>query len=249
MRAVLFSTALILAPATAFAGDAANRTLLGFSPDGALFAFMESGVQDGSGFPYANVYLVDVASDAWAEPPVQVMLRDDGAVAEEGQAVRAAAEQAAPLLLRHDIFTPGRHLWSAPLAESSGDDPVEHGAWPASVAARFTNDRSGPFTLKLDEIDMPDGQCADYQADVQGFTLTLETIGVSQVIYTDTEIPESRGCALGYSLSDILESPADSDGGRSLIVLVNVFRHGFEGWDRRFLAVPFAAPAEQAAPR
>ena len=38
----------------ASAGDTATPQVLGFSADGKVFAFEEYGIQDGSGFPYAN---------------------------------------------------------------------------------------------------------------------------------------------------------------------------------------------------
>jgi predicted secreted protein len=50
--------ALLLAVPAAHAGDYAYRDILGFSSDGKSFAFEEYGVQDGSGFPYANIFVV-----------------------------------------------------------------------------------------------------------------------------------------------------------------------------------------------
>jgi len=240
MRHVLLAVALALLPVAASAGDAANRTLIGFSADGAIFAFMESGVQDGSGFPYANVYFVDVASNSWAEPPVAVRL-DDEAMSAEGAAVAQAMRTAWPVLEAHGISTPARLLWSQPLTESRQDGAEEDGAWPGSVTAGFTDGRSDAFTLTVSEVDMPDGECGQYGADITGFALTLKADGANagKTVYADDNVPESRGCALGYSLSDVLEGPTPPDGGRSLVALVNVFKLGFEGWDRRFIAVPF----------
>ena len=48
---------------SAQAGDFAKREIHGFSVDGGLFAFEEYGVQDGSGFPYSNIYVIDTATD------------------------------------------------------------------------------------------------------------------------------------------------------------------------------------------
>ena len=48
--------------ASARAGDVAELEILGFSDDGGVFAFEEYGVQDGSGFPYANRYYIDTAT-------------------------------------------------------------------------------------------------------------------------------------------------------------------------------------------
>ena len=49
------------------AGDYADRTILGFSPDGSTFAFEEFGVQDGSGFAYANIYMIDTGAGRLGE--------------------------------------------------------------------------------------------------------------------------------------------------------------------------------------
>lgn len=48
-----------LAAASAWAGDFSTFQSLGFSPDGKVYAFEEFGIQDGSGFPYSNVYFID----------------------------------------------------------------------------------------------------------------------------------------------------------------------------------------------
>ncbi len=48
-----------------YAGDFAKREIHGFSIDGQLFAFEEYGVQDGSGFPYSTIYVIDTSTDQW----------------------------------------------------------------------------------------------------------------------------------------------------------------------------------------
>jgi len=63
----------------AFAGDAAYPEAIGFSDDGTRFAFAEWGRQDGSGFAYANLYVIDLAKDAWLGAPVRVLLEDETA--------------------------------------------------------------------------------------------------------------------------------------------------------------------------
>ena len=44
---------------SAAAGDTASLSVLGYSPDGKVFAFEEYGIFDGSGFPYSNIYFID----------------------------------------------------------------------------------------------------------------------------------------------------------------------------------------------
>ena len=72
LAAALLAT---LPVAPGFAGDAAQLEILGFSKDGGVFAFEEYGVQDGSGFPYANRYYIDTTTDTFVKgTPVRVRL-------------------------------------------------------------------------------------------------------------------------------------------------------------------------------
>ena len=56
-----------LAGSPAIAGDTAELNILGFSGDSSIFAFEEYGVQDGSGFPYSTIYVIDTSSADLAE--------------------------------------------------------------------------------------------------------------------------------------------------------------------------------------
>ena len=93
MRGLLFLFLASLALAgPAKAGDVAQLEILGFSRDGKVFAFEEYGVQDGSGFPYANRYYIDTATDAFVRgSPVRVRLDDESASLDAAR--RQAREQ------------------------------------------------------------------------------------------------------------------------------------------------------------
>jgi predicted secreted protein len=47
------------------AGDVATFVSLGWSPDDAYYAFAQYGEQDGSGFPYAEIFVVSVAENSF----------------------------------------------------------------------------------------------------------------------------------------------------------------------------------------
>lgn len=236
-RLLVSSFTLLALAAPALAGDAAERRFYGFSPDGQRFAFAEYGVQAGSGFPYANLYALDLGEDAWLRgAPVRVRLDETDTRKTEGDALRAAERRGRRLLRQNQLSEPGRLLWSQPLTETRGDSAEAH--FMERNLPGLTKGRS--FDLTLQTSDAPDGKCEQYGADLRRFSLTL-TIddGASRQVYADPEtLPESRGCALGYSLSDVIEGPALENGGHYLVVLVNVFKLGFEGPDRRFLVVP-----------
>ena len=73
---------LVLSVSLAAAADASDRAIIGFSLDGGHFAFEEYGVQDGSGFPYADVYIINLETDEWVKgSPIRVVVRDEQATA------------------------------------------------------------------------------------------------------------------------------------------------------------------------
>src|SRR5699024_2227073 len=53
--------------------------------------FEEYGVQDGSGFPYSTIFVIDVATDSWVEgTPIRVRIDDEGATLGDARAEAAA---------------------------------------------------------------------------------------------------------------------------------------------------------------
>ncbi len=220
-----------LGATTAFAGDFAERAILGFSPNGAYFAFEEFGIQDGSGFPYANIFVIETATDSWvAGSPIRVRFENDAATVAAARA--QAATQAAPLLSSLAIGTAGRVLASNPPTETSANplavDFVLYGEAPSA---------SPVYSLALEELPLPAADCPDMGVPFMGFRLTLAASpGGVAVLNHDTRIPGSRRCPLGYGISDVVtyRPPA---GDPVAIVLISIFSVGFEGPDRRFLAV------------
>ena len=76
MRSVIAALSLFAAGPAA-AGDAAELGILGFSADGGVFAFEEYGIQDGSGFPYSSIFIIDTAKDAFIPgTPIRVRIDD-----------------------------------------------------------------------------------------------------------------------------------------------------------------------------
>ena len=109
----LFLASLALA-GPARAGDVAQLEILGFSRDGKVFAFEEYGVEDGSGFPYANRYYVDTATDSFVQgSPVRVRLDDESAGLD---AARRQAREKGEAIVGHRDYNetscPGDVLYS-----------------------------------------------------------------------------------------------------------------------------------------
>jgi predicted secreted protein len=99
-----------------------------------------------------------------------------------------------------------------------------------------------PQIFQLSELPLPAPESCKGLADqpMVGFLLQSQKSGASPVtLHQDTTIPESRGCPLGYGISAIV-AYRRPDQREVLAILVSVSRVGFEGSDRRFLAVTHA---------
>jgi predicted secreted protein len=238
---LLIAIAVFAHAQLARAGDAAERDILGFSPDGRYFAFEQYGIQDGSGFPYSEIFLIDLSSDSWADgTPVRIRLDD------ESQPLQAARRQALataqPYLDKARITDNARILASNVVYQSTGDPrQMNFRTFYTSFGHLEPVESDGAeIGLLLEEIVLPAPKdCPVGDTPLAGFVLNAKHgSDPFEEVYRDREIPASRRCPLKYSLSDAV-SFAGADGRiQRLVVLVNVFAYGFEGPDRRFVAVP-----------
>jgi predicted secreted protein len=239
---VAASIGLALLAAPALAGDRALFDPIGYSADGRYFAFEEFGIQDGSGFSYSNIYVIDIPADAWPSgTPVRLRLEEDAAP------LIAAREQnreaAAPVLSGLEIAVP------AQIVALIGDGEFD----PEAASLSFGLPGYGPgevredLSLGLEIFDMPGARigtepCETYlDAPAKGYALTLAGDGEFRELHRDTgRLPASRGCATGYRLYGVV-LPMNAQDIESGLAIISVYPHGFEGPDRRFIAVPLAS--------
>jgi predicted secreted protein len=240
MRFATWLAALALAQGVmclpALAGDVAELEILGFSRDGGVFAFEEYGVQDGSGFPYANRYYIDTATDAFLKgTPVRVRLDDETASLESarGQA-RDRGEKIVPqaeLAANRGItagFNPVTELSADPYRMVVNPRPI---FYPVDEALEF----------RLEEIalnNLPGMETCNSQGEINGFRLLrieARDGGTTRLLHEDKTIPKSRGCPNGYRIGGVQTFAID--GLSAYAVLVAVRQYGFEGPDYRWIAV------------
>ena len=234
-NAVKKATALLAASFSlampAFAGDRAEFDAIGFSEDGRYFAFEEFGIQDGSGFPYSNIYVIDLPGDSWVKgTPVRV--RFDSEDATVGEARNEAAAKAAPHIESLDIDAPATILALNGDGEV-GAPPHELGFGPPGYGL---SDLQAERQLTLEVFDLaPSEDCAIIDDATKGFALLLD----GEEIARDTgTVPKSRGCPMDYRLYAVV-APADwSMVPTRYVAIISNYPFGFEGPDRRFLAVP-----------
>ncbi|HTO31267.1 MAG TPA: DUF2259 domain-containing protein, partial [Pararhizobium sp.] len=103
---------------TALAADIASFRSIGFSDDSSVYAFEEYGVEDGSGFPFSNIFFIDTQNDTFLPgTPIRVRLQDEDAAL--GKARAEAATKAAPLVTKFDLDgRPGLLAAFNPLTET-----------------------------------------------------------------------------------------------------------------------------------
>ncbi|GLQ53443.1 DUF2259 domain-containing protein [Devosia nitrariae] len=216
----------------ACAGDRALLDVIGYSPDARYFAFEEFGIQDGSGFPYANVYVIDVETDGWAPgTPVRVRIEDEAAgLADARREARTEAKAALTA-----IEAPA-DVWAL-----VGDGEMDAEAKTLDFG-RPSYERGAvieSYRLDLETFEAPAGEpCQDWfeQAPL-GYALTLAGPDGERLVHRDERVPRSRGCPFDYRIHAIV-APMDAPDLEAVIAILSVYPGGFEGPDRRFLAVP-----------
>lgn len=228
----LFLASLALA-GPAKAGDVAQLEILGFSRDGKVFAFEEYGVEDGSGFPYANRYYIDTATDSFVKgSPVRVRLDDESASLDTA---RRQAREKGEAIVGQEELAANRGIAAGfnPVTELSAD-PHRMAVNPRPVFPPI----DPPLEFRLDEIAMSGPDMCASQGQVSGFRLLrieAQPGGKTGLLHEDESIPQSRGCPAGYRLGAV-----QTFSGQSLsayAVLIAVQRYGFEGPDYRWIAV------------
>jgi predicted secreted protein len=245
--------ALMGSPAQAIESLAVK--VLGFSPDGRYFAFVQYGGYGDHSSYIAETFVIDTQRDRFVESvPIRLivdMREENENEAEELQdLLKNATKRSAALMSRYNISKPGTRL--VKVAETKSDEVLSGSDRPTAGSAEVTakHPKIGDLLLKLAAKELPwskasklgphkeAGSCAkelDWTKGA-GFRLTLEQAGRETVLNDDKSIPSSRHCALGYGIAEVhaFDRP---DGKVSLAVLLGMDQRGFEGNDRVFLAV------------
>lgn len=222
--------ALFIGPA--LAGDTAQLNILGFSADGKTFAFEEYGVQDGSGFPYANRFYIDTATDKFLPgTPVRVRLDNEAATVD---AARGQAAKQGQTIVADSVLAAHRGYLAAfnAVTEESAD-PYMILANPRPIFPPIDK----PIAFRLEETTVPVTDLCKDIGGTKGFRLIMEhPAGASKTLHDDKSVPASRACPQGYRLGG-LQTFYPETGQPAFAVIIAVRNFGFEGPDYRWLAV------------
>ena len=237
---------LAVMAAPTIAADIAQVNVIGFSGDSSYFAFEQYGIQDGSGYPYSMISILDVAGNRLVEPPELVVFRDfdeedfdfDPAPARE-----IALANAMPTLRRfglHDAFDGTAILED--YAEDTTDFPVNE-----RKSFEFT---LGPDSFRLDCIGHPISEQSEdewWTPEALELTLTGDTIGTLTLfdhrMFESHAAPQSTdlepyAAPYGTNAVDFDISGVYAVGEHGVfVVIVGYNQPGFEGFDKRYMAV------------
>ncbi len=241
LSTLLISLALSAGFFEAHAADIAQRKIFGFSPQGKYFAFEQFGIQDGSGFPYSDIFIINVKKNSWVKgTPIRTLLHNENISPLKARS--ASYQKARPILRKLEIGENQLLLASNPMTEISAD--------PKKVAFRAfaTDPPFGPrFELTLSEFKLKAAHCDGVTKNslASGFALHLRSLtspgSPLRVLARDTSIPKSRGCPLDYAIADVISfEPAGfalQNNESVFAILLYVYAHGFEGRSGRFIAV------------
>lgn len=229
-RAARLLAALLALTAPAFAGDRAAINLLGFSADGRYFAFEEFGIQDGSGFPFSTIYVLDLPDDKWVTgSPFSARIDDENSTL--GEARGKSLVLAAGTLAKLSLDEPASFI-----ALNGDGEPMDGKSLSVGDPGYGLEPVSTVGDLVLETVPLPGSkECETYlSTPVTGYALSMG--GVE--LHRDATVPKSRGCAMDYRIYGVAAPALSAGSDFPRVALISVYAFGFEGPDRRFIAIP-----------
>lgn len=229
----------------AYAGDSALLNVIGYSKDGRYFAFEEYGIQDGSGFAYSSIYIVDLNDDSWVVgTPIRVVEEYDEATYEQETYAKQNVAKTRALALEQAKFRlEGLEIiWPAWGLAFNGDGETDNDGISLSYFLPGYNGGviSEQLTISLEIYKAQSAMtCVEFfDKQAKGFLITkTNENGEAKEIYRDKTLSRSRGCPFTYKIDSIYVPFEAQDLSRS-IAIISVYKGGFEGADRRFIAIP-----------
>jgi predicted secreted protein len=226
------------------AGDASARRVIGFSPDGAYFAFEQYGTLDrtDSHSGWSEIAILDTRTDEPAAGAPIVVASDKKGDIPLNQARALAASQAAPLLVKYAIGARGQRIEhdgsSAPDTMIAANEIGRVETASERLLGTFQLEQILADSAKDCSASFDAARPGDKTGKALGFRLTLETPDGAplKVLHEDKSVPEARNCPTSYSLSEVYEWRQKGKP-TAIAVLVQRFSQGHDGRDRRFIAV------------
>jgi predicted secreted protein len=229
----IFIVSALLLPQAALSGDTHRYRVIGFSKTGDRFVFETYGAfYHGGG--HSTFFFLDTRNDKWLKnTPIKVVVEGepDRKTATVSEIRRRALLRAQKMIGRLGDLDPGFALVSQPLGEHGNDPRAVRFGHPQYYRGSLDNPSNLKLTLQT-EVSKSAPHCRKSGVgDPLKFSLRLN----GKTVYSDRRLPKSRGCPSDYMISEVLwNHPTDVH-----IAMIAVFKPGFEGRDRNFIAIPF----------
>jgi predicted secreted protein len=214
---------LVFNAAVLRAGDSASFVDLGFSTDGRTYMFAQYGVQAGTLYPWADLFIVDVTHNDFV-PQGRISYTHDKPI-DAGQdgagALYRLLIQNAAIIERYGLSYPNQ---GQPLYIALNGDPAYDGA---TITFRdFVSDTF--YQANLVENIKDSGENAR-----SSFYITLESAGSDGAARTFTiGTPQlERAAIFSYRIKKVLVAPS----GNALIFVIEMKRHAENGHDIRYM--------------
>ncbi|MEZ5668817.1 MAG: DUF2259 domain-containing protein [Alphaproteobacteria bacterium] len=250
--AVMIAATWLAGAGVAQAGDRAEAAVIGFSADGRYAAYEQYGVQDGSGYPYAQIHILDVAAGGPVQgAPFGVMLTEEDLpepqLYDEGLATARADVRAlaADALAAHGID--GSRQGIAVLNRLTGDLNAPEREARFSIDAAMGLTVRDDLLLRLNAWPAASAVCESYGVDaIQQLAVELIQRGgyARETLLQDDGTVEGRTCPGSYRIAQIVAFAPEQGGPASmaesyvLLVLIAVEElPGFEGPDTRYFGL------------
>ncbi len=250
--ALLVVLAGAAAPAQAY--EALALKVLGFSPDGRYFGFIQYGGQGDGSQRLAESYVLDVATSRVVPgAPARIDTLEDESLLPQAQdddtLLALARTRSQSMVERYKITESGTVVTRVKTADPEHTHAGSGGPTGGAMSMAVRHRRLGKFKLALAIENMPwpaaskvaNGAGAlpcteEAGATGAAFRLTLTQGRRRIVLNDDTTVPAERFCVSGYGIAEVLAFDRP-DGKVSLAVILDMQTRGFEGDDRKFLAV------------
>lgn len=214
------------------AADQAWFRIIGFSPDGGYLAWETGGIQDGSGFPWIRMVVLDSRTSIEADSRYRVW--EDETAAPDVDYLR---RERADLMMEFGIEegNTGEPLVYYPVTDLSA--PGDSVLFCLDYYCPGYN--AGEYLLRLKgrAVSAEEGY-PDWFPDPVLLSMTAEGDS-AQIFFSEDEAPEDYAYVFGYSIAAVYRNPALS---RSVAVVLHAVVPGFEGADGRFRVVSGELP-------
>ncbi len=238
MKRLLITFAILFCSFSCYAGDFAHFKQLGFSESGQYYAFMQMGTHDGSGLPYAEVFVIDVKKNEIVASGSYEAPTSEGAETETDVSIDQACKKA--------IEATNLGKFAIVADQFPGDDllvrlPTDHSKFSDIVFATDNfaeGGATGQATRYTVKVETTATKPADKSIPEDFGTAQLLKLSVSWtedekarnlVIQDDKKLPLNRAYPLGYTVRRI----TGYNGG--IVVIVSYETPGFEGPNVRYM--------------